>query len=102
MSEFDNLVAVVTGGASGIGAATAALLAERGARVAVLDRTSNPWTKQCSSVPCDITQTAQVEAAIAAVVERFGALDIVINNAGIGAEGISPPTGTTSGPGCST
>ena len=39
------------------------------------------------SVPCDITDAAQVEAAIAAVVEHFGALDIVINNAGIGAEG---------------
>ena len=38
MSEFDNLVAVVTGGARGIGAATVALLSERGARVAVIDR----------------------------------------------------------------
>jgi NAD(P)-dependent dehydrogenase (short-subunit alcohol dehydrogenase family) len=38
MSEFDGTVAIVTGGASGLGAATAALLAERGARVAVLDR----------------------------------------------------------------
>ncbi len=38
MSEFDGLVAVVTGGGSGIGAATAALLTERGARVAILDR----------------------------------------------------------------
>ncbi len=87
MSEFDNLVAVVTGGASGIGAAAAALLAERGARVAVLDRNVESVDEAVFSVPCDITHTAQVEAAIAAVVEHFGALDIVINNAGIGAEG---------------
>jgi NAD(P)-dependent dehydrogenase (short-subunit alcohol dehydrogenase family) len=87
MSEFDNLVAVVTGGASGIGAATAALLADRGARVAVLDRNVEPVDEAVFSVPCDITDPAQVHAAIAAVVEHFGALDIVVNNAGIGAEG---------------
>ena len=87
MSEFDNLVAAVTGGASGIGAAAAALLAERGARVAVLDRDVDSVDEAVFSVRCDITDTEEVNAAIAAVVEHFGALDIVINNAGIGAEG---------------
>jgi 2-keto-3-deoxy-L-fuconate dehydrogenase len=87
MSEFDNLVAVVTGGASGLGAATAALLVERGALVAVLDRTVDGLGDDFFGVECDITDTAAVNAAIEAVVEHYGGLDIVINNAGIGASG---------------
>jgi NAD(P)-dependent dehydrogenase (short-subunit alcohol dehydrogenase family) len=87
MSEFDNLVAIVTGGASGLGAATAALLVERGARVAVLDRAVDGLSDDYFGVLCDITDTAAVNAAVAAVVDHFGRLDIVINNAGIGASG---------------
>ncbi|HTL40260.1 MAG TPA: SDR family oxidoreductase [Pseudolysinimonas sp.] len=83
-TEFDGAVAIVTGGASGIGAATAALLTARGARVAVLDRTA---AEGVFSVPCDVTNTEQVEAAVTAVVAQFGGIDIVINNAGIGATG---------------
>jgi NAD(P)-dependent dehydrogenase (short-subunit alcohol dehydrogenase family) len=83
-TEFDGAVAIVTGGASGIGAATAALLTERGARVAVLDRTGSD---DFFSVPCDVTSAEQVEAAVAAVAAQFGGIDIVINNAGIGATG---------------
>ena len=80
-TEFDGAVAIVTGGASGLGAATAALLAERGARVAVLDRDPNPAH---FSVPCDVTDDATVRHAVEAVVVQFGELDIVINNAGVG------------------
>jgi NAD(P)-dependent dehydrogenase (short-subunit alcohol dehydrogenase family) len=87
MTEFTNLVAIVTGGASGIGEATAALLIERGARVAVLDRAVDGIPDSQFGVVCDITDPTQVDAAVAAVVEHFGALDIVINNAGIGAAG---------------
>ena len=87
MTEFDGAVAIVTGGASGLGAATAALLAERGARVAVLDRNLTGVPEEYFSAVCDVTDSAQVDAAVAAVVEHFGALDIVINNAGIGAAG---------------
>lgn len=83
-TEFDGAVAIVTGGASGIGAAVARILAERGASVAVLDRDASDAH---FSVPCDVTDSGQVDAAVTAVVERFGALDIVINNAGIGAVG---------------
>lgn len=83
-TEFDGAVAIVTGGASGIGAATAALLTARGARVAVFDRTA---AEGVFSVSCDVTSTEQVEAAVAAVVAQFGGIDIVINNAGIGATG---------------
>ena len=87
MSEFDGLVAIVTGGASGLGEATAALLAERGARVAVLDRSTEGVPSGYLAVECDITSTEQVNAAVQAVVDHYGAIDIVINNAGIGAAG---------------
>jgi NAD(P)-dependent dehydrogenase (short-subunit alcohol dehydrogenase family) len=88
MSDFTDLVAVVTGGASGIGAATAKLLVERGARVAVLDRdvADVDWTA-FAAVPCDVTSTATVDAAISDVVSRLGGIDILVNNAGIGAVG---------------
>jgi 2-keto-3-deoxy-L-fuconate dehydrogenase len=86
MSEFENLVALVTGGSSGIGAATARGLAERGARVAVLDRnpSADPDVLFCEA---DITDEASVSAAVARVAAHFGRLDIVVNNAGIGAVG---------------
>jgi 2-keto-3-deoxy-L-fuconate dehydrogenase len=84
--EFSGLVAVVTGGASGIGAATADLLRRRGAQVAILDRdiTSAPGVL---AVAADVTDTATVEDAISSVVAQLGGLDIVVNNAGIGAAG---------------
>jgi 2-keto-3-deoxy-L-fuconate dehydrogenase len=87
MSEFDGAVAIVTGGASGLGAATAALLAERGARVAVLDRDIAAVPSEYFGAVCDVTDSVQVDVAVAAVVEHFGSLDILINNAGIGAAG---------------
>jgi 2-keto-3-deoxy-L-fuconate dehydrogenase len=87
MSEFDGLVALVTGGASGIGAATARLLQSRGARVAVLDLSPDGAPEGCLALPCDVTDAAGVERAVGAVVAEFGGLDIVVNNAGIGAAG---------------
>jgi NAD(P)-dependent dehydrogenase (short-subunit alcohol dehydrogenase family) len=87
MSEFDNLVAIVTGGASGLGAAAAAMLLERGARVAVLDRVVDGVPDEFLAVKCDITDSAGVDAAVASVAEQLGGIDIVINNAGIGAAG---------------
>ncbi len=88
MSEFDSLVAVVTGGASGIGAATAALLLERGARVAILDRDiSAVDTAIYPAFAVDVTSSAGVEAAVAYVAATLGGIDILINNAGVGAVG---------------
>jgi 2-keto-3-deoxy-L-fuconate dehydrogenase len=84
MSDFDGLTAVVTGGASGIGAATVDLLRSRGARVASLDRADQSGA---DTFRCDVADSASVDAAIAAVAERFGRLDILVNNAGIGAVG---------------
>ena len=82
MSEFEGLVAAVTGGASGIGLAAATLLAERGAQVAVLDLKPGD-----DGIRCDVSSDDEVRSAIDAVVERFGRLDILVNNAGIGAQG---------------
>jgi NAD(P)-dependent dehydrogenase (short-subunit alcohol dehydrogenase family) len=87
VSDFDGLTAVITGGASGIGAATAALLHERGASVAILDRAVEGADPRFFSVSCDITDAAGVDRAIAEIAAKFGGIDILINNAGIGAAG---------------
>lgn len=85
-AELDGLVALVTGGASGIGAATADLLAARGAKVAVLDLNA-PADGSHLGVACDVADRASVDGAVARVVEELGRPDIVVNNAGIGAQG---------------
>ncbi|MEV4347802.1 SDR family oxidoreductase [Actinoplanes sp. NPDC049596] len=86
MSDFQGLTAIVTGGASGIGLATATLLAGRGARVACLDL--NPGVdKPLLGLRADVSDDASVRSAVEAAVAEFGGLDIVVNNAGIGAQG---------------
>ena len=85
--NFDGLVAVVTGGASGIGAAIAHELAEQGARVAVLDVNPAQANPEFFAVRADVSDDTSVRSAIDAVVAEFGRLDVVINNAGIGAQG---------------
>jgi NAD(P)-dependent dehydrogenase (short-subunit alcohol dehydrogenase family) len=87
MSEFGGLVAVVTGGGSGIGAATASLLRDRGAAVAALDLDVSGVPDGVEGIVCDVTDAVSVDTAIAEVVKRLGAIDVVVNNAGIGAAG---------------
>lgn len=83
---FDGLVAVVTGGASGIGLATAERLSSAGATVAVLDLL--PEVRQpVQGFTADVRDRASVATAVDAVIERFGRLDIVINNAGVSTVG---------------
>ena len=85
--EFDGLRAIITGGASGIGAATARLLLERGATVAVLDLKPDDGPAGTIGVHCDVADTESVDAAIAAAVDALGGIDILVNNAGVGAQG---------------
>jgi NAD(P)-dependent dehydrogenase (short-subunit alcohol dehydrogenase family) len=86
-AELAGLRALVTGGASGIGLATARLLAERGARVAVLDRERDGVPAPLVAVQADVTDDAGVRAAVAEAVGALGGLDVLVNNAGIGAQG---------------
>jgi 2-keto-3-deoxy-L-fuconate dehydrogenase len=84
--EFDGLSALVTGGASGIGLATARRLAAHGARVAILDR-DRLDDSELHSVQADLVDDPAVRVAVAAAITHLGGLDILVNNAGIGAQG---------------
>lgn len=79
--------AIVTGGASGIGAAIARTLAEAGADVAVFDLNTDGVPSEMLAVQVDIADDASVRAGVEAVAARFGRIDILINNAGVGAQG---------------
>lgn len=82
MSEFDGLHALVTGGASGIGLATARLLAARGATVTTLDLSSDV-PEPLTGLAADLADDDAVRAAV----NRLDRLDVLVNNAGIGAIG---------------
>jgi len=85
-------VALVTGGGTGIGRATALELASTGAGVIICGRRAEPLAAtaseiertggSCLSVPADLRETEQVERVVDAALERFGAIDVLINNAG--------------------
>jgi len=91
MTRLQGRVAVVTGAAGGIGAATALAMAAEGARVVVADLKDGAATVaaveaaggQAAYLPCDVADAGQVEAMVSAAVERFGALDVLVNDAGI-------------------
>jgi citronellol/citronellal dehydrogenase len=85
-------VALVTGGGTGIGRATARLLAESGAGVAICGRRPEPLERTraeieavggaCLALPADVREPAELERVVAAALERFGAIDVLVNNAG--------------------
>src|ERR1700686_4984958 len=91
--DFTGKVAIVTGGAMGIGEATARKLAGLGASVAIfdIDRDAGPRTAAaiakngyvCDFFPCDVSVGTDVSQAVAAVVNKHGAIDILVSNAGI-------------------
>lgn len=84
---LNDLVAVVSGAGSGIGLATSEALIREGARVAALDLQPPAARDGLLPLVCDVTDQAAVDAAVAAAVQHFGRLDLLINNAGIGAQG---------------
>lgn len=88
--RLENKVAVVTGGAQGIGQAVVQKFVAEGARVALLDIDEPRGRAEAERhgdavrfIRCDITREADVAAAIAGTVEAFGKLDILVNNAGV-------------------
>lgn len=93
--RFENKVAVITGGASGIGAATARLLALEGAHVVIGDLQTDIGSVLAGEiggdfVHVDVSERAQVEALVAHAADTHGGLDILFNNAGIGSFGETP------------
>jgi NAD(P)-dependent dehydrogenase (short-subunit alcohol dehydrogenase family) len=86
-AEFGGLRAIVTGGASGIGHAVATGLISRGGRVAVLDLDPTGRPAGAEGIVADVSDRGSVEAAVAHAARTLGGVDIVINNAGIGAVG---------------
>ncbi len=87
MNDFEGLVAVVTGGASGIGAAVVGVLRDRGARVAVLDLDPSGVPDGVLGVRADVSDDGSVRDAVETVVAELGRIDVLCNNAGIGAQG---------------
>ena len=95
--SVEGLSVIVTGAASGMGKATVELFAEQGANVAATDINEEPLQKvaaaireagfQCIGWPLDVSNLAQIHAIVPEIAERFGGVDVLINNAGVGGGG---------------
>lgn len=97
MGQLDGMVAIVTGGARGIGAGIASVMASQGANIAILDldgetaaTTAAALAKPGMGMACDVILEGPLAAAVQHVVDRFGGLDIMVNNAGAGRMPLDP------------
>ena len=111
MNELEGRVAVVTGGASGIGRAMAELFAREGAKVVVADVDERALATAVESirarggaalgVPTDVTDLTSVQALAATAFQTYGKVNVLCNNAGVALWGVSSPPRTGTGSGCS-
>lgn len=91
MGRFSGRIAIVTGAARGIGLATASRLTQEGASVAIFDIDADAAQAAADALPnhaatgyaCDVTNTDSVDTAVAEVIARYGAVHILVNNAGV-------------------
>lgn len=100
MDRLAGKVAIITGGNSGVGAATAELFAKEGAKVVITARRV-PQLEEVAArireaggevlpIPCDVSKVEDVETMVAKTVEAYGKVDILVNNAGVLEEGLKP------------
>jgi 3-oxoacyl-[acyl-carrier protein] reductase len=87
--DYSGKVVIVTGGGTGIGAVTAELFAQSGAQVVIAARSAERLAARaeaigagCVAIPTDVTDEAKCQALITATLERFGRIDVLVNNAG--------------------
>lgn len=97
MGRLDNKIAIVTGAGTNLGLAIATRFVDEGAQVAILDLDGDAAAgaaeklgSSAQAFTCDVTDETQVKEAVAAVVEAFGSLHVLVNNAGV--EGPNRPT----------
>ena len=100
MGRLDGKVAIITGGNSGVGAATAELFAKEGAKVVITARRV-PQLEEVAAkireaggevlpIPCDVSKAEAVEEMVAKVVATYGQIDVLVNNAGVLEAGLKP------------
>lgn len=100
MKRLEGKVAIITGGNSGVGAATAELFANEGAKVVItarrvpqLEEVAEKIRKNGGEVlpiPCDVSKVTDVENMVAKVIETYGTIDVLVNNAGVLESGLKP------------